>query len=205
MFFSGSAWALIYDFEDDKQADDWAVLEGEGGIEDGMYILKNTATKTGIAVIGDTGWTDCTIKCTASFVEGSVDNIGFVWRLGAANLFYVVSVRMDQRTGYCGCINGTWMNGGSPIIPMAFATVAGKDYEMELVVEGGKFQFFIDGADMGTWEDGQLASGRIGLRVYKAIMAIDDLEVNGPGIPASTTAVGSQGKLAVTWASVRDR
>ena len=45
------AWALFYDFEDDNQANDWQVLDGAGTIEDGRYILNNTDSSSGIAVI----------------------------------------------------------------------------------------------------------------------------------------------------------
>ncbi|MFC1714462.1 hypothetical protein ACFL6S_12410, partial [Candidatus Poribacteria bacterium] len=172
-----------------------------GKIEDGRYILTNTTSSSGIAAIGDMTWTDCTITCKATMLVGSADNMGFVWRLAANNLFYVISVRMDQRIGYCGCINGAWMNGGSPINPVPFATEAGKEYKLELVVKGNHSQFYIDGEDMGEWEDDQLETGMIGIRVWSAIMAIDDFEVNGPGIPA--TAVDSQGKLAVAWGGIK--
>lgn len=201
MLFSCHAWALFYDFESENQADDWQVLDGEGTIEDGMYILQNTDSSSGIAVIGDMTWTDCTITCKATLLEGSADNIGFVWRLEANNLFYVVSIRMDQRVGYCGNVNGAWMNGGSPINPVPFETEVGREYELRLTVEGNRFQFFIDDEDMGEWEDDQFETGMIGLRVWSAIMAIDDFEVNGPGIPA--TAVDSQGKLASAWGKIK--
>ena len=78
---------------------------------------------------------------------------------------------------------------------------AGKEYELELVVEGNRAQFYIDGEDMGEWEDDQLETGMIGIRVWSAIMAVDDFDANGPGIPA--TAVDSQGKLAVAWGKVK--
>lgn len=201
MLFSCHAWALFYDFESENQADDWQVLDGEGTIEDGMYILQNTDSSSGIAAIGDMTWTDCTITCKATLLEGSADNIGFVWRLEANNLFYVVSIRMDQRVGYCGNVNGAWMNGGSPINPVPFETEVGREYELRLTVEGNSFQFFIDDEDMGEWEDDQFETGMIGLRVWSAIMAIDDFEVNGPGIPA--TAVDSQGKLASAWGKIK--
>ena len=108
---------------------------------------------------------------------------------------------MDQRIGYCGCINGAWMNGGLPINPVAFATETDREYELELTVKGDTFQFFVDGEDMGEWEDDQLETGMVGIRVWSAIMSVDDFEVNGPGIPA--TAVDSQDKLAVTWGDVK--
>jgi len=196
-----STQALFYDFEDENQAADWTVLDGEGMIEDGRYILRNTDSSSGIAVIGDMTWTDCTITCKATLLEGSADNIGFVWRLAANNLFYVVSIRMDQRVGYCGCVNGAWMNGGSPINPVPFETEVGREYELRLTVAGNSFQFFIDGEDMGEWEDDQFETGMVGLRVWSAIMAVDDFEVNGPGIPA--TAVDSQGKLASAWGKIK--
>jgi hypothetical protein len=195
------AWALFYDFEDDNQANDWQVLDGEGTIEDGRYIIKNTASSSGIAAIGDMSWTDCTIKCKATLLQGSQDNMGFVWHLAANNLFYVISVRMDQRIGYCGCINGAWMNGGSPINPVPFSTEVETEYELELIVKGNHAQFFVDGEDMGEWEDDQLETGMIGIRVWSAIMAVDDFDANGPGIPS--TAVDSQGKLAATWGKIK--
>jgi hypothetical protein len=195
------AWGLFYDFNDERQADDWQVLDGEGKIEDGRYIIRNTTSSSGIAAIGDMTWTDCTMKCKATLLQGSADNMGFVWRLAANDLFYVISVRMDQRVGYCGCINGAWMNGGSPINPVPFNTEVEKEYELELIVKGNSFQFFIDGEDMGEWEDDQLETGMLGIRVWSAIMAVDDLDINGPGIPA--TAVDSQGKLAVAWGEIK--
>ena len=201
VFSTWSAWALFYDFDNENQADDWQILDGEGKIEDGRYILKNTTSSSGIAAIGDMGWTDCTIKCKATLLQGSEDNIGFVWRLAQNDLFYVISVRMDQRVGYCGCVNGAWMNGGSPINPVPFNTEVEKEYELELTVEGNRFQFYIDGEDMGEWEDDQLETGMIGIRVWSATMAVDDFDVNGPGIPS--TDVSSQGKLATAWGSIK--
>ena len=200
-FFTCSAWAIFYDFEDEKQADDWQVLDGEGKIEDGRYILNNTTSSSGIAVIGDMTWTDCTITCKATFLEGSVDNMGFVWRLAANDLFYVISVRLDQSVGYCGCVNGAWMNAGAPINSVPFDTEIDKEYELKLVVKGNHFQFYIDDEDMGEWEDDQLETGMIGFRVWSAIMAVDDLDINGPGIPA--TAVDSQGKMATAWGEIK--
>jgi len=201
LFSNSFAWSIFYDFENAKQEKDWKVLEGEGKIENGRYIIKNTNTNSGIAVIGDTTWTDCTITCKAMLLKGSEDNMGFVWRTSANNLFYVISVRLDQRIGYCGCINGTWMNGGSPINPQAFSTQIEKDYNFKLIVKGNTFQFFVDGKDMGEWKDDQLKTGMIGIRVYKAIMSIDNFEANGPGIPSSP--VESKDKLATTWAKIK--
>ena len=146
-------------------------------------------------------WTDCTIKCKAMLVKGSQDNIGFVWRTAANNMFYVVSVRMDQRVGYCGCINGAWMNGGSPINLQPFSTVVDKDYELKLTVKGSAFQFFVDGKDMGEWKDDQFKTGMVGIRVWSATMSIDNFDISGPGIPAS--AVDSKDKLASTWANIK--
>lgn len=201
VFSTWSAWALFYDFENEAQADDWQIFDGAGSIEDGRYVLQNTVNNSGIAVLGDMTWTDCVIKCKAMFLEGSEDNIGFVWRLAQNNHFYVISLRMDQRIGYCGCINGAWMNGGSPINLVPFDTEVEKEYELEFVIEGTNARLFVDGEDMGDWDDDQLDTGMIGIRVWLATMSIDDFEINGPGIPA--TAVESQGKLAITWGNIK--
>jgi hypothetical protein len=49
---SSFAWSLLYDFENAKQEKEWKVLDGEGKIDNGRYVLKNTDSSSGIAVIG---------------------------------------------------------------------------------------------------------------------------------------------------------
>lgn len=196
-----STYALLYDFENKNQENDWQIFAGKGYIEDGKYIIEKTDATDAIAAIGDITWTDCTVTCKATLLEGSADNIGLVWRLADGKMFYVISVRMDQRVGYCGCINGAWMNGGSPVNPVAFKTEVGVEYDFKLVVKGNSFQFFLDGEDMGVWEDDQLKTGMVGVRVWNAIMAIDDFDINGPGIKAS--AVDSQNKLTTAWGDIK--
>jgi hypothetical protein len=116
-------------------------------------------------------------------------------------MFYVISVRMDQQVGYCGCLNGAWMNGGSPVNPKPFNSEIGKEYKFKLVVKGNSFQFFLDGEDMGKWEENQLKTGMVGVRVWNASMAVDDFDINGPGIAAS--AVDPQSKIAVAWGDIK--
>jgi hypothetical protein len=41
----------------------------------------------------------------------------------------------------------------------------------------------------------------IGIRVWDAVMAIDDFDINGPGIAAS--AVYPQSKIAVAWGEIK--
>ncbi|HGJ67674.1 TPA: hypothetical protein ENS27_20140 [bacterium] len=196
-----SAFGLFYDFEKASQADDWKIFAGKGYIEKGKYIIEKTDATDAIAVVGDMTWTDCVVTCKATMLEGSADNIGLVWRLADGKMFYVISVRMDQRVGYCGCINGAWMNGGAPINPIDFKTKIGVEYKFKLVIQGKKFQFFLDGEDMGVWEDNQLATGMVGVRVWNAKMAVDDFDINGPGIKPS--AVDSKDKLAVAWGNIK--
>ena len=198
---TGSSFGLLYDFNDARQEEDWKIFAGAGEIKDGQYILQKTDATDGIAAIGEADWTDCEVTCKGTLLEGSADNIGLVWRLLDGKTFYVFSIRMDQRVGYCGCLAGAWMNGGSPVNPQPFSTEIDREYEMKLIVKGKSFQFYVDGEDMGKWEDDQLKEGMVGLRVWNAVMAADDFEINGPGIPAS--AVDSQGKLASAWGEIK--
>jgi hypothetical protein len=122
-----SSFALFYDFENPKQEKDWKLFAGKGGIKNGQYVIEKTDATDAIAAIGTMDWTDCVITCKATLLEGSTDNIGLVWRLTDGRTFYVVSVRMDQSIGYCGCDNGAWMNAGAPINPVAFATKVNKE------------------------------------------------------------------------------
>lgn len=199
--FINSVYALFYDFENANQEKDWTLFAGKGRIEGGRYIIEKTNANDAISVIGTPDWTDCTVVCKAKLLEGSADNMGLVWRLLDGKTFYVISIRMDQRVGYCGCLNGTWMNGGSPINPQPFETKVGKDYEMKLIVKGKKFQFYVDGKDMGEWEHEELKKGMVGVRVWNAIMAVDYFDINGPGIPA--TAVEYKEKIAAKWGQIK--
>ena len=196
-----SSFALFYDFEKPNQANDWKIFAGKGEIKNGQYIIEKTDATDAIAVIGDMSWTDCVVTCRATILKGSTDNIGLVWRLADGKMFYVISLRLDQRVGYCGCINGAWLNGGSPINPVPFKTEIDREYQLKLIVKGNSFQVFVDGEDMGIWKDDQLKTGMIGIRTWNASMAIDDFDINGPGIPA--TAVESNGKIAATWGKIK--
>jgi hypothetical protein len=201
VFSIQSAFGLFYDFENPNQAKDWKIFAGKGAIKDGKYVIEKTDATDGIAAIGTMDWTDCTVTCKATMLDGSTDNIGLVWRLLDGKTFYVVSIRMDQRVGYCGCDNGTWMNGGSPVNPIAFETAIGKEYKLKLVVKGNTFQFFVDGEDMGKWTEDKFKTGMVGIRVWSASMAIDDFDINGPGIAASV--VDPQSKIAVAWGEIK--
>lgn len=134
--------------------------------------------------------------------KGSEDNIGIIWRVKDNKTLYWAGVRLDQTVGFGGCINGAWMNGGQPINPKAFNTEVDEEYELRLVVKGKSFQFYVDGEAMGEWEDDQLEKGMIGFRVYKAILAVEEFDVNGPGIPPSQ-AVNPQGKIATVWSRIK--
>ena len=201
VFSIQSAFGLLYNFDNANQEKDWKIFAGKGAIKDGKYIIEKTDAADGVAAIGNMDWTDCTVTCKATMLEGSTDNIGLVWRLTDSKTLYVISLRFDQQIGYCGCINGAWMNGGSPINPIAFNTKIGKEYQLKLVVKGSSFQFYVDGEDMGEWKDDQLNTGMVGIRVYNAIMAVDDFDINGPGIQSS--AVEPKGKVAVVWGEIK--
>ena len=201
VFSLQSVYGLFYDFENPNQEKDWKIFAGKGAIKDGKYIIEKTNATDGIAAIGNMDWTDCTVTCKATMLEGSTDNIGLVWRLADGKMFYVISLRLDQSVGYCGCINGAWMNGGSPINPKPFETKIGKEYKLKLIVKGNSSQFFVDGEDMGKWEDNQLKTGMVGIRVWNASMAVDDFDINGPGIQGS--AVEPRGKVAVAWGKIK--
>jgi hypothetical protein len=54
---------------------------------------------------------------------------------------------------------------------------------------------------MGKWEHDKFKTGLIGIRTWNAIMAVDDFDISGPGIPA--TAVEPLGKIAITWSKVK--
>lgn len=171
-------------------------------IKNGKYILQNTSCNEGIAAIGTSGWTDYTVTCKCTFLNGSAGNMGIIWRFFDGQ-FYCFGLQINVPTaGYCGFVNDSWLNGGNVIVPIPFNAEINKEYDMRLVVKRDSFQFFLDGKDMGVCENNQLKTGMVGVRTWSAIMALDNFEVNGPGIVGS--AVESIGKTTTTWGNIKN-
>ena len=69
--------------------------------------------------------------------------------------------------------------------------------------QGNEFTMYLNGKEQKVYTDnsGGHDFGGIGLATYTASAFFDNVKAEGPGLPGM--AVGSAGKLAVTWGSLK--
>ena len=67
LFLAFPAWSLFYDFENKAQLDNWEIIGGEWGIENGVLLGENVPAVAGFdhgpgIVVGEDTWTDYTFE-----------------------------------------------------------------------------------------------------------------------------------------------
>jgi hypothetical protein len=191
--------ALLWDFNDEAQALDWTVISGIGEIDDEAYMLSDAAGEA-LAIAGELNWTDYTITCKARLTEpAGFNNVAIAFRSsedgGSEYMFMLEGGR--QQAEWWKKIGGTYTE--IKVDPLDIDT---EDwFNVKIVVEGETFQGYYEGEFISEIEDADLAGGAVGVRVYGCTSHVDDLDVNGPGIPP--TSVEAFGKLAVTWGGMK--
>ena len=120
---------------------------------------RETLDKRGTqAVAGDSSWTDLAVKVKLeSFDE---DAIGLLFRYGDENNYYRFS--MDRRRRYRRLVKNV---GGifTLLWEDDFVYDIGRKYELIVVAKGDTLHGYIDGIQIFSISDGDLASGNIGL------------------------------------------
>lgn len=207
---SAFAHALLYDFEDNAQEGDWEVTDGEGGIEDGVFVLQ--AGAEGQAIVGDTNWTDYTITCKVKFFPectGDTD-AGIMYRVQDALTHYIYDFNLQQGFIWAGRIDGNYIQGGAGMsAPMALES--DKWYNLRVEVQGDDTIAYVDGEEMLAFSHEQLQAGEmldngaVGVRIWNSHAAFDDFELNGPGIKPSGMSVSPASRLAITWARLKSQ
>ena len=195
--------ALLYDFEDAGQMDDWQVTDGQGEMEGGAFVLQ-AAGGEGKAFVGNTDWTDYTITCKATMVGGN-NNYGVIYRYQDNVNYYMNSIKfVDQQATWAARINGNYLQGQAGM-RLPFASEMNKQYELKIEVEGNRFKFYVDGELVQEFTNDEFEKGAVGIRVYDSQAVFGDFEVNGLGILKSGLAVAPTGKLAVAWGDIRSQ
>ena len=196
--------ALLYDFEDAGQMDDWEVTDGQGEMEGSAFVLQADGGE-GKAFVGSTDWTDYTITCKATMVGGN-NNYGVIYRYQDNVNYYMNSIKfVDQQATWAARISGNYLQGQAGM-RLPFASEMNKQYELKIEVEGNQFKFYVDGEMVQEFSNDEFDKGAVGLRVYSSHAVFDDFEVNGPGIPKSGGApVEPKWKLAIAWGNLKSR
>ncbi|MFC1717976.1 hypothetical protein ACFL6S_30220 [Candidatus Poribacteria bacterium] len=191
--------ALLWDFNNKDQENDWQVLSGICEIDDDAYKVSNPAAEA-LTITGESNWTDYTISGKARLTEpASFNNIAIAFRAsddGTSEYMFMLEGGRQQAEWW------KKIDGGYTEIQVDPLEIELEDwFNFRVVVEGDRFDGYYEGQLISSIEDGDLAEGKVGFRVYGCTAHIDDFDVNGAGIPA--TSVESADKLATTWGDLK--
>jgi len=191
--------ALLWDFEEKAQENDWKVISGTGKINKGAYKISDNAE--GLALAGESNWTDYTITCKARLTEAgdTFNNIAICVRAsddGMSEYIFMLE-GSRQQAEWWSKIAGTYKE--IKAVPMEIDT---KDwFQLKVIAKGNTFEGYYDGLFVADIKDKSLRAGKVGARVYGSTAHIDDFDVNGKGIQPSP--VEAKGKLTTTWSAIK--
>jgi len=201
-----TAQALVYDFEDAKQQDEWEVLRGDTQIVDGLLCEMATGGSPLISVIKDWNdeWKDYTITVKAQGSVGDAD-WGIVFRVQDVSNYY--------KWEFCNALLRfvTEIGGArTAVFTTPQPEVLEEWQDFKVVVAGDTFELYWNGDLIHTATHDAFETGRVGVASWinagltvgeHGGTAYDDFTVDGPGIPA--LSVEPKGKLATTWAGIK--
>jgi hypothetical protein len=192
---------MIWDFNNVDQEKDWKVITGTCGIDkDNTYKISELAGEA-LAIAGKSDWTDYTITCKARLTQpGSNNNIAIAFRVSDDGLseYMLMFEGGRQQAEWWKKIAGTY----TALKSVPFNIDLKGWFNLKMVVKGKTFEGYYDNELVNSIEDSDLKNGKVGARIYGCISNIDDFDVNGPGIKA--TSVEAFGKLAATWGEIKN-
>ena len=188
--------ALIWNFDSEKELDDWEIVNGEWEVKDGNLVGQIGTDYMGIAG-GDVEWTDYTVEMKASVGTGQYTY--FMVRVQDDPLSYYTFERTQT-----GNMNAFRRDAGAHSKLAAGGALPGGHEEFHIwkfVVEGDTMTAYLDDEELLVIEDPNYETGRIGIGGYNSDIVVDYISIEGPGIPANP--VESAGKLASSWGSIK--
>jgi len=188
----------------DGNADDWEIIVDEWEVKDGAFEALDQSKSYSRVIIGDETWTDYAVECDVTLVEpGALDCAGLLVRCdNEGKNAYRFWIRKDTNVfEVYKWENGNWANPN--YLTVNFPIDYKETYRLRVEVEGYDFKCYIDGKEVGEFEDGSKfrESGKIGLIVCNANAAFDNIIIEGDQIVGQ--AVQAAGKLAITWGSLK--
>lgn len=222
LFWTLSAWGLLYDFESKAQLQDWDIIGGEWKIENGVLKGENVPAVAGFdhgpgIVVGEDTWTDYTLELKMKMEEGKLggpiirytDEENWHWFEPWKTQFYL-RPHVDGEDQAPDPIPGALWDRGEEFQDGEWHTYKIKAEREDIAawVDGEKvLEFTYNKLEWGRpahpVKEG-LLRGKVGLMTWTSDMGVasfDDVRIEGPGIPG--TAVYALGKLAVTWAHIK--
>ena len=191
--------ALLQDFNEKAQENDWKVISGTCKIDKNAYKISHNAE--GLAIAGESNWTDYTITCKARLTEAgeTFNNIAICVRTsddGMSEYIFMLE-GSRQKAEWWSKIAGAYKE--IKAVPMKIDT---KDwFQLKVIAKGDTFEGYYGGQLISEIKDKDLRKGKVGAQVYGSTAHIDDFDVNGKGIEPSP--VNAKDKLTTTWHSIK--
>ena len=191
-----SVSALTWDFQNQKQMDDWEIINGEWEIKDGKLLGTQETTYIGV-VAGDVEWKDYTLNVKWEKTVGPYTYL--MVRVQKDPLsYYTIEISQSNNVKVFRRDAGQHTN----LFPGKLLPDAGtRKYEADITVEKKDITVVINGEEITTVTDGKYTAGRIGVGGYSSTNAFDEITIEGPGIPSAT--VTPKGKIAAVWGTIK--
>jgi len=198
---------LRIEFDAAKDIADWELgPQATAKVAGGKLELKCAvgAGDTGI-YFGDPKWTDYKMEVRARKIAGKYFHL-FTRVHKPTQDFYFMEISYNSHTNSVFVFQGgasTEITGGDrPKRPESKENKGGDAYTIIFEVKGETIKTYIDGKLQVSTKDKTFKDGRPGLGGRESTVVYDYVEINGPGI-AATTPVDHQGKLATIWGNMK--
>ena|GEM_PF-1031305 len=201
--------ALLYNFENPDQLNDFVIDEGDWVIKDGVLEGRLPAGEylgLHLEYPGSKIWTDYVVEVEGTWLEdlgsaGESAQVEIYFRyVDAQNRYFLDANYVLSNSGLYAQVAGAWPDIGGGRQPVPGIPDEEKHlYTIEL--EGESIKVYVDGNVMFDITDANFSEGTIGLGGYGSLVQFDNLRIDGEDIPAS--AVEAHGKLATSWGSLK--
>ncbi|MFC1717319.1 family 16 glycoside hydrolase [Candidatus Poribacteria bacterium] len=201
--------ALLYNFENPNQLDDFVVDEGDWEIKDGILEGKLPAGEyLGVYLNypGSEGWGDYVVEVEGTWLEdlgagGQSAQLEIYFRYkDKQNRYFLDANYFLNDSGLYAQVAGGWPDLGGGRKPVeGIPDEQTHLYRIEL--EGESIRVYVDENMIFDVTDANFSEGTIGLGGYGSRVQFDNLKIEGDAIPAS--AVEAQGKLATSWGNLK--
>lgn len=197
-----SAW----DFEKpDIVNKDWKFVTGKWNVNKGILSQEDTAFPAMRAFVGDPKWTDYTVEAKLRSDQGNWFGVAF--RAKSDLEYYIFYLGVSENVVELWRHMPPGADSRANIFkhpPNKTKIEGGKWHEAKIVVEGDRFQLFLDGQLQDDVKDPNYKEGRIGVWAWQTKASFDDVKVTGKAIP-DNLAVEPSGKLSVAWGRLKER
>ncbi len=200
--------ALLYNFEDPKQLNDFVIDEGDWSIKNGVLEGRLPAKDylgVHLAYPESEEWSDYTLEVRGTWLEdlgqaGQSAQVEIFFRfVEPQNRYFLDANYVLNNSGLYAQIGGDWPELGPRTPVEGIPDEKTHDYKIEL--KGESIIVFVDGNVIFDVKDNRIAKGTVGLGGYGSRVQYDNLRIEGVGLPKS--AVQAHSKLATCWGDLK--